>query len=154
MTVAIRHGAVDLGLPDGLTFEEWLEKGRTYQAIAQGALWWLGDYIRYGARYGERAAQAVTSLGFAPHTAQNAAWVAEKIPPGSRRRELSFSHHAECAALPPDERDAWLDRAESEGMTRADLRREMGKARALAEPAHRHRWRCSCGDEMVEGDAT
>lgn len=42
--------------------------------------------------------------------------------------------------------------AEANNWTRADLRREIGEARALAEPAHKHRWRCSCGDEVLEGE--
>lgn len=151
-SVAVRHGVVDLGLPDGLSYDEWLAKGQAYQAMAQSAMFWLGDYLAYGEdRFSERYAQAVAALGLSPHTAQNAVWVARKIPRSRRREGLSFGHHAELAGLPEPEQEEWFERIEDGGWTRADLRREMGRAKALAEPAHRHKWRCACGDEMVEG---
>jgi hypothetical protein len=39
----------------------------------------------------------------------NAAWVAKAIPPARRRKELSFRHHSEVAALPPETADQLLD---------------------------------------------
>ncbi len=40
---------------------------------------------------------------------RDAAWLAEKFETSRRREDLTFKHHAEVAALPPDEADAPLD---------------------------------------------
>jgi hypothetical protein len=39
----------------------------------------------------------------------DAAWVAKAFETSRRREVLSFNHHEEVAALPPDEADALLD---------------------------------------------
>jgi hypothetical protein len=46
----------------------------------------------------------------------NMAYVAGRFAPERRRAELSFSHHAEVAALAPDEQEEWLDRAQASGL--------------------------------------
>jgi hypothetical protein len=77
------------------------------------ASWWLGDGWAYGeARYGERKAivEAEDWEGPAYQTCREAAVVSSAFPELFRRRNnLSFSHHKEVAALPPDEADALLD---------------------------------------------
>src|SRR6185437_1157814 len=81
----------------------------------------------------------------------------------SRRRDtLSFQHHAEVAPLSPELQDEWLERAESEGWSRGELRRRLrAELRAPARPhagdtvqvsvkvAREHPWRqaaqrCDC----------
>jgi len=42
-------------------------------------------------------------------TCMDAAWVAKAFGTSRRREVLSFNHHEEVAALPPDEADALLD---------------------------------------------
>jgi hypothetical protein len=39
-------------------------------------------------------------------------YVAARFKPSRRRDGSSWTHHAEVAALPDDEQDAWLDRAQ------------------------------------------
>ncbi|MGW0651777.1 LmbU family transcriptional regulator, partial [Streptomyces umbrinus] len=64
-----------------------------------------------------------TSLDY--QTLRNYAWVAGKVARSRRRPELSFQHHQEVAALPPDEQDYWLGRAVEGSWSRAELRRRL-----------------------------
>src|SRR5262249_7447846 len=50
------------------------------------------------------------------------AWVARKFHPSCRRGTLSFQHHLEVAALPENEREVWLDRAERFKWSKSTLR--------------------------------
>ena len=78
--------------------------------------------------YGDRYQQAIadTSLGY--QTLRNYAWVARKVPVSRRRDTLSLGHHAEVAALPDDEQDKWLARAERSNWSRNQLRRRLRAA--------------------------
>lgn len=42
--------------------------------------------------------------------------MAERFELSRRRDNLSFGHHQEVAADPPEVADAWLDQAEAEGL--------------------------------------
>jgi len=114
--------STELILPEDTTFEDWTAIGRRLQWISRGIHFWIGDWLRFGERkWGERYAQALDETPFAYQTLANDVWVCKRIPQNSRRAELSFGHHSVVAALPPDERDMWLDKAEKEGWTRRQL---------------------------------
>jgi N6-adenosine-specific RNA methylase IME4 len=51
------------------------------------------------------------------------------IPQARRRPKVEFALHAEVAALEPIEQERWLEKAEAEGYTRAELRSEISAAR-------------------------
>ena len=115
--------ATGLELPDNLTFEEWEQAGRSLLQISKSWQWWVGDWINYGEKhYGEKYAQAIEVTGSEEKTLRNAVYVAGQIELSRRRDNLSWSHHAEVASLPPAEQDEWLDRAEEESLTRGKLR--------------------------------
>jgi hypothetical protein len=84
----------------------------------------------------ERSEVAARVTGYDAHTLMNMAYVASRFETSGRREKLSFSHHAELAALPRDEQERWLDRAEFEGLSsrriRAELRRDTRSARTLS----------------------
>jgi hypothetical protein len=67
--------------------------------------------ILAAARYGERKAIVEVEDWEGPsyEAAMNAASVCRKFETSRRREGLTFKHHAEFAALPPDEADALLD---------------------------------------------
>jgi len=107
-----------------LPFAEWQEVGIQLRKIESGVNWWIGDWLRYGEhRYGETYAQAVEQTDLAYQTLANTVWVAGKIEPSRRREKLSFKHHAEVAALEPDEQDALLGEAEHRKWNSMELRR-------------------------------
>jgi hypothetical protein len=115
-----------LRLPQRLTFEQWLKIGNQLASLTTSTAWCLGDWLVYGekaftGRYREAIAQ--TSLDY--QTLRNYAWVAKQVPLSRRRDRLSFSHHAEVAALSEPEQDFWLRTAEELAWTRNRLRREV-----------------------------
>lgn len=108
---------------DDLTYEQWTRVGLRLGVIGRGCGWWIGDWIRFGARrYGGRYKLATRLTGYDQQTLTNMAWVASRFPISRRREKLSWSHHAELAAFEPEAQDHWLDRAERERLTIRQLR--------------------------------
>ncbi len=113
-------------LPQRMTFEKWVGIGSHLSGIMSGSSWCLGDWLVYGeatftGRY--RDAIELTSLDY--QTLRNHAWVARRFPLSRRRDRLSFTHHAEVAALPEPEQDFWLAKAEEHTWSAKRLRREV-----------------------------
>lgn len=118
-----------------LPFERWIEIGCTISGYHEASLWWLGDWLNHGQRmYGRRYKYGVAVTGLDAHTLRNYAMVARRFEMSRRRDKLSFHHHAELCALPTDEQDRWLDRAEQGAWTRNELRRRLHDERHSGEP--------------------
>lgn len=143
-----------LQLREGLAFEAWCRVGSQVSALADASAWWIGDWLVYGQRsYPQRYREAIALTGLSYQTLRNYAWVATRFPLYRRREKLSFGHHAELAALAPDDQETWLTRAVSNGWTRNQLRgalREQAQpdlsAIAIAlqvEPARHERWQAA-----------
>jgi hypothetical protein len=114
-----------------LALTDWLRHGRCLGSVGRASGWWIGDWSRYGsARYGEKYAVAARITGYDVQSLMNMAYVASRFEISRRRERLSFSHHAELAALASDEQDCWLDRAELECLSVRALRAR------LRRPAH------------------
>jgi hypothetical protein len=125
-----------------LGYDEWVEHGRAIARVQAAAAWWLGDWWRYGEhRYGDRL-RAVDDLDGLPpfQTCRNAGWVAGAIETSRRRDVLSWSHHAEVAALEPAEQEHWLDAAEQDGWSQKRLREEL-RSRREPDSGNASRWR-------------
>jgi hypothetical protein len=92
--------------------------------------WWIGDWVRYGTgRWGEKYKEASRITGYDVQSLRNIAYIAGRVEVSRRRYNLTWSHHAEVSSLDPDEQDRWLDLAETERMSVADLRIELRAAR-------------------------
>ncbi len=107
------------------TFKEWEEAFTQIKRIHGAATFWLGDLLNYGeSKWGEKYSQALDATEYEEQTLRNAAWVAKQIPRERRRNldKVSYSHHAEIAALDPEQQDHWLQRVEMDGMSRDALR--------------------------------
>jgi N6-adenosine-specific RNA methylase IME4 len=120
-----------LELPEGLSFEHWLDIGADIRQVASGAMWWLGDWWAYGQHhYGDRlAAVRDGMLPWSFQTCANAGSIARAFGTSRRREVLSWSHHAEVAALEPAEADRLLGEADDRGWSRDDLRHELRRLR-------------------------
>jgi len=117
-----------------LSLLEWSQSGRRLGVIGRASGWWIGDWLNYGnARFGERYVRAARITGYDVQTLMNMVYVASKFEPERRRDELSWSHHAELAALEPAQQDRWLERAVAERLSVRCLREEVRRARRLAE---------------------
>ena len=132
-----RMTSAGLRLRPGMTFDEWQAIGRGIGGLSRACAWALGDWVNYGEHvYGERYRVAVGATRFDYQTLRNYAWVARSFELSRRRDTLSFQHHAEVAALSEPQQDLWLWRAESEGWSRNELRRQLAAYRRprLAAP--------------------
>ncbi len=119
--------------PQTLDRAGWLAAGVSLAEFGRVNNWWVGDWIRYGnAHWGEKYIEAARVTGLDAKTLRNIAYVASRFHLSRRRDNLSWTHHAELAALPPDQQDQWLDRAQSLRLSPGDLRIELRAAqRAL-----------------------
>jgi hypothetical protein len=109
-----------------LEHAEWLATGRRLGAIGRCSQWWVGDWIRYGtARWGEKYVEAARVTGYDVASLRNMAWVASRFDLSLRSDKLSWSHHVLLAPLEPEEQSHWLERAERERLSVADLRLEL-----------------------------
>jgi len=141
--VALVDGAFEftntcLNIRDDISYEEWEKLGQTLRVYEGGVRWWLGDWLNYGEKaYGEKYAQAMDATEMEYQTLVNVSNVAKKFESNRRRLNLSWSHHAEVAALPPADADEILDKAESEGITKREVRKEavLSKQRNLPTPS-------------------
>jgi hypothetical protein len=128
-----------LRLPKRMPFDKWVGIGSYLSSVFSSSAWCLGDWLVYGeaafdGRY--RDAIELTSLDY--QTLRNHAWVARRYPMACRRDTLSFTHHAEVAALADPERDFWLRKAVEHGWSAKRLRREV-KASLLERDADNER---------------
>jgi hypothetical protein len=106
-----------------LDANEWAAAGRRIGAVGRCIQWLLGDWIAYGnAKFGERYARASKISGYDPQTLMNMVYVASRFEISRRRENLSWSHHETIAALHHEEQDRWLDQAEANRWSVADLR--------------------------------
>lgn len=134
LQVAISMTPTAWAVSADLSLLEWSQSGRRLGIIGRGTGWWIGDWVNYGnARFGERYVRAARITGYDVQTLMNMVYVASRFAPSRRRQNLSFSHHAELAALPIDEQDYWLERAEAERLSVRCLREEVRRARRAAE---------------------
>jgi hypothetical protein len=109
---------------------EWVHVGQRLGSMSRCSQWWLGDWVRYGTtRWGEKYKEAARITGYDVKTLRNIVYVAEQVEVSRRRDNLTWIHHAEVCALEPAEQDKWLDLAESQRMTVADLRIEVRATR-------------------------
>lgn len=130
----IRNG---LFLPPDLEYDTYESIGAMLGALHQASSFLVGDYLLYGEyTYGEKYTQAALLLGLSPQTLANYASIAKRVPPERRRVGVSFSIHGEVASLPPAEQNKWLDIAESEHLTKQEVRDRLRPPKELP-PAER-----------------
>jgi len=112
-----------------LQLPQWTEVGRRLGTMGRCSQWWLGDWVRYGvSKWGEKYKAAARITGYDGHSLRNMAYVASRFDLSRRRDNLSFSHHAEVSALPPEEQDVWLELASRRRLSVGDLRVELRAA--------------------------
>lgn len=117
-----------------MPLDEWKRLGQQIFLINDSSAWWLGDWLVYGqVTFPDRYRRAVRETSLDYQTLRNYAWVARNICPNRRRAGLSFQHHAEVVALPENEQDSWLGKAEELRWSRNQLRGAIRDSRALPD---------------------
>jgi hypothetical protein len=126
---------VGLGLPPGLTYEQWLEYGDKLSLIEQSVRWWWGDWLNYQeGEYGSKYVEALSKSDLSYQSLMDAKWVAGAFEISRRRENLSWSHHQEVAGLELDEQDRLLDEAAEHGWSQKKLRAVIKGPKPLPEP--------------------
>lgn len=129
---AVAGDRTRLCLPDDLRLADWCRIGTKLLTVSDSSSWWIGDWLVFGSdKYPDRYRRAIARTSLDYQTLRNYAWVARAFEPSRRRAGLTFQHHMEVAALPPDEQDHWLGFAIRLKWSRNELRRQV---RANAEP--------------------
>jgi hypothetical protein len=121
-----RRLALGWAAPAQLDRAGWLAAGISLAEFGRVTNWWVGDWVRYGdARWGEKYTEAARITGLDSKTLRNIAYVASRFRLSRRRDNLTWTHHAEVAALVPEQQDEWLDRAVALRLSPGDLRIEL-----------------------------
>lgn len=128
---------VSLQMSETLTFQEFINLGRSLTEVGDSLAWWVGDWIEQGTViYGGKYEEALKVMALDYQTLRKYALVARRFAQPSRRREsLSFAHHEVVASLEPADADAWLERAETERWSRDELREQLQTSRNVARRA-------------------
>lgn len=128
------YSSTHLTLPEQLSFDDWLDIGRTLGKVEHAVSWWIGDWWAFGDhKYGDRkrAVEADDWDGPAFQACADCGSVARAFAETSRRREsLPFKHHREVAGLAPDIADKLLDEAERDGLPAMQVRARVRQRRA------------------------
>lgn len=112
------------------TFGEHEGVGEFIQRAHQASGWWLADWLRYGESrpdWGDRLEQAMSHTGLSQKTCENVRAIGA-IDPSRRRENLEFGLHDVVTKLSADEQVYWLAKAEVEGWTRSEFRKEVRAA--------------------------
>jgi hypothetical protein len=133
---------------DEMEHAEWIAAGRRLGAIGRCSQWWIGDWIRYGnSKWGEKYVEAARVTGYDVASLRNMAWVAARFDLSLRSDKLTWSHHVLLAPLGPEEQRYWLQRADEERFSVADLRIELRSRRVGDEPS-------GSGEDLPENDSS
>jgi len=137
------HDIVELIVPDGMTLImskniTLPEAGAILDKLYESYDWsqfWIGDLLNFcNEKFGEDFAQIVDAEKYSPKTLQKFAYIADRIPPENRFKELGYSMHVEVAHLDPDSQIGWLQMAIDEKWTVNDFREALGKKKPPKEP--------------------
>ncbi len=121
-----------LVLRGDISLDSWKLVGERICVVCESSAWWIGDWLLFGrSKYPDRYRQAIEETSLDYQTLRNYAWVAGRFTVSRRRDRLSFQHHLEVAALPPEEQEVWLDRAQKFAWSRNELRSRL-RAQAKA----------------------
>jgi hypothetical protein len=119
--------------PSDMDQAAWQSAGHGLGEMGRVSNWWIGDWLRYGtAKFGEKYTVAARITGYDRHTLENMVYVASRYEFSLRRENLTWSHHFLVAALPPEEREGWLNFAAERRLSVNDLRIEVKAAQRAA----------------------
>jgi hypothetical protein len=144
---ALTPTALDLSSRPDLPLETCTALAAFFGQVNHSSRWWIGDLLEFvEMRHGEYVAHVADATGLAPQTIENIMSVCRRVPPSRRRPGVPFSLHAEVAALAPQEQSKWLEVAESEKLTKTELR---ARLRPNPLPPARRQITCPrCGERI------
>jgi hypothetical protein len=121
---------LELKLPETLTLEDWAAVGRKLVRVDQVTKWWLGDWAAFGLRKYGQLKEFAEANGINYGGLRQMAWVSSSVELSRRRDNVDWSKHMEVAALKPRDQTKWLQKAATEEMPLAELRRQIRQSQA------------------------
>lgn len=145
---ALTPTSLDLSSRPDLSLESCTALAAFFGQLNHASRWWIADLHEYvDLRHGEYVAQVMSATKLAPQTIENIISVGKRVPPSRRRDGVSFSSHAEVAALLPNDQRHWLKVAHDENLSKSELR---ARLRPELPPAVTNTVTCPhCGGEVV-----
>ena len=142
-----------LSLPKDTSYDIWESLGKSIRLAGKSVMWWLGDWLVFGEdHFKDKMSQAADVTGYDPGTLNNVMSVCRNVP-HKNRCGLSFEHHKEVAGLSPAQQEKFLDKAQRNHWTRAELRGAIADAglRKLpkAKPAKRKTRKQKAAEQSV-----
>jgi ParB family chromosome partitioning protein len=136
-----KASATGLLLPKTLDETRWSEIGKFLAHVDGAVQWWIGDWWRYGEdrKWGELG-QRAEEAGLNYQTCRNAGSIAGAFQLSRRRDNLSWSHHAEVAALEASEQDRFLNEAARAGWSVHALRTKVQGKPHVANNSGENEW--------------
>ena len=116
------------------TFAQYEDVGTFIKRAHQASGFWLADWLRFGesrTEWAERLSQVQDATGLSVKTLANIRAVGA-IEKSRRRDGVAFAVHAEVAGLAPADQSRWLERAETEGWDRREIRHAIRAAKRKA----------------------
>lgn len=145
---AVRVTEIGLHFDEEVTFEQWRDIGQKVGRVARTSLFLVGDWLIYGQdrwnggkRFekmpedeAERYLEAMKATGLELKTLMDAAYVSRNVPIQQRRPDLTFEHHKTVAKVKSEaEREEWLRKADTQGLSTRRLRKSILLGRVARE---------------------
>ncbi len=119
-----QHEPMGMLFPSKLPYERFVALCCNLKGIGKALQWWWGDLLNYGhTHYSEdEYTGAIEVTGREYQTLMNWQSVAKRVPYGRRVEGLSWSIHAEVAALSAEEQTDYLQQAKEYSLSVTELR--------------------------------
>ena len=114
--------------------DEWMYVFKALKQIEGCIQFWIGDCLAYRQQKWGMYNDIAEETGYDIKALRNIKNIADKVESSRRRDDLSFSHHAEVASLPPEKQELFLRRAIDEKLSVRELREEIRKDNYVLNP--------------------
>lgn len=121
--------------PSDVNEAEYQNVGRALLRLDTSMQWLIGDWVVLGDnfKWGETYQMLADELGYEVATLKDYAYVARNVSSSVRTDGLSFGHHKIVTAMDEQEQRHWLEKAATDGLSIAKMRKAI-KAAQLPPP--------------------
>lgn len=110
-----------------ITQAEWMKVFKSLKMIEGCVQFWIGDALAYRQQRWGMYDDVAEETGMDQNTVRQYKQVSEAVKSDTRVSDLSWTHHREVAALPPERQEYFLKKAVDEKLSVRDLREEIRK---------------------------
>jgi len=107
--------------------DEWMTVFKALKTVEGCVQFWIGDCLAYRQQKWGMYDDIAEETGMDKKTLWEYKNVSESVKPSARAEHLSYTHHREVAALPPEKQELFLQKAVDEKLSVRELREEIKK---------------------------